>query len=66
MNYSDYFETAVAAELNNEIFVTTCNSKNEIIDARSMASWELDKVLDIADYYKVELAGDKATIYVHP
>lgn len=65
MNYSDYFETAVAAELNNKIFVTTCNSKNEIIDARSMASWELDKVLDTVDYYKVELAGDKATIYIH-
>lgn len=66
MNYSDYFETAVAAELDNSIFVTTCNSKNQIIDARSMASWELDRVLDTTDYYKVELASNKATIYVHP
>jgi len=65
MNYTDYFANAVAAELDQSIFVTTCDKRNQIIDSRAMTAQELDEALTIADYYKVEMSGNKATIYVN-
>lgn len=66
MNYSDYFETAVAAQLDESIAVTVCDSKNQILRTCAMPALELAETLATIDYYKVELAGNKATIYVHP
>lgn len=66
MNYTNYFETAVAAQLDESIAVTVCDSKKQIIRTCAMSALELDEALATIDYYKVEMAGSQATIYVYP
>ncbi len=65
MNYSDYFENKVAAELSAKLAITICDSKNVILKSYLSDSSDLDTLLDNYNYYKVEMKGNSVTVYVH-